>query len=172
MPGPTTPDQKTKRTTLRKSSPLPIIPLCLSDLGLPQNRIPRLSSFKSPFVKIIRNACYENIFNGGIILTTYNTVEPRLTTTSLLRPYSFKPKVKTIDSFSYFQDPVNATTSLLRPGFYGPTVVVLTGFHCTRSLKDTLGPQQGLLNYQLTTGLFRFVKQTLQLHHPRVEAFK
>ena len=55
------------------------------------------------------------------------TVEPRLTTTSLLRPYSFKPKVKNIDSFYYFQDPVNATTSLLRPGFYGPTVVVLTG---------------------------------------------
>ena len=51
-------------------------------------------------------------------------------TTSLLRPYSFKPKVKNIDSFYYFQDPVNATTSLLRPGFYGPTVVVLTGFHC------------------------------------------
>ena len=46
------------------------------------------------------------------------TVEPRLTTTpfirtprSLLRPYSFKPKVKTIESFYYFEDPVNATTS-------------------------------------------------------------
>ena len=53
-------------------------------------------------------------------------------TTSLLRPYSFKPNVKTIESFYYFEDPVNATTSLLRPGFYGPTVVALTGFHCMR----------------------------------------
>ena len=55
---------------------------------------------------------------------------PVYKTTSLLRPYSFKPNVKNIDSFSYFEDPVNATTSLLRPGFYGPTVVALTGFHC------------------------------------------
>ena len=51
-------------------------------------------------------------------------------TTSLLRPYSFKPNVTTIESFYYFEDAVNATTSLLRPGFYGPTVVALTGFHC------------------------------------------
>ena len=57
---------------------------------------------------------------------------PVYKTTSLLRPYSFKPNVKTIESFYYFDDPVNATTSLLRPGFYGPTVVALTGFHCTR----------------------------------------
>ena len=56
---------------------------------------------------------------------------PVYKTTSLLRPYSFKPNVKTIESFYYFDDPVNATTSLLRPGFYGPTVVALTGFHCT-----------------------------------------
>ena len=56
---------------------------------------------------------------------------PVYKTTSLLRPYSFKPNVKTIESFYYFEDPVNATTSLLRPGFYGPTVVELTGFHCT-----------------------------------------
>ena len=35
----------------------------------------------------------------------------------------------TIESFYYFEDPVNATTSLLRPGFYGPTVVALTGLH-------------------------------------------
>ena len=54
---------------------------------------------------------------------------PVYKTTSLLRPYSFKPNVKTIESFYYFEDPVNATTSLLRPGFYGPTVVALTGFH-------------------------------------------
>ena len=54
---------------------------------------------------------------------------PVYKTTSLLRPYSFKPNVTTIDSVYYFEDPVNATTSLLRPGFYGPTVVVLTGFH-------------------------------------------
>ena len=56
---------------------------------------------------------------------------PVYTTTSLLRPYSFKPNVKTIESFYYFDDPVNATTTLLRPGFYGPTVVALTGFNCT-----------------------------------------
>ena len=55
---------------------------------------------------------------------------PVYKTTSLLRPYSFKPNLKTIESFYYFDDPVNATTSLLRPGFYGPTVVALTGFHC------------------------------------------
>ena len=55
---------------------------------------------------------------------------PVYKTTSLLRPYSFKPKVQNIDSFYYFKDPVNATTSLLRPGFYGPMMVVLTGFHC------------------------------------------
>ena len=53
-------------------------------------------------------------------------------TTSLLRPYFFNPKVKTVESFYYFEDPVNATTSLLRPGFYGPTVVGLTGFHCIK----------------------------------------
>ena len=56
---------------------------------------------------------------------------PVYKTTSLLRPFSFKPSIKNIDSFYYFEDPVNATTSLLRPGFYGPTVVALTGFHCT-----------------------------------------
>ena len=56
---------------------------------------------------------------------------PVYKTTSLLRPYSFKPNVKAIESFYYFDDPVNATTSLLRPGFYGPTVVALSGFHCT-----------------------------------------
>ena len=55
---------------------------------------------------------------------------PVYKTTSLLRPYSFKPNIKNIHSFYYFEDPVNATTSLLRPGFYGPTVVALTGFHC------------------------------------------
>ena len=54
---------------------------------------------------------------------------PVYKTTSLLRPYSFKPNVKTIESLYYFEDPVNATTLLLRPGFYGPTVVALTGFH-------------------------------------------
>ena len=55
---------------------------------------------------------------------------PRLyKTTSLLRPYSFNPNVKTIESFYYFEDPVNATTSLLRSGFYSPTVVALTGLY-------------------------------------------
>ena len=44
----------------------------------------------------------------------------------------FQTRRKTIESFYYFEDPVNATTSLLRPGFDGPTVVALTGFHCTK----------------------------------------
>ena len=57
---------------------------------------------------------------------------PVYKTTSLLRPFSFKPTVKTIESFYYFEDAVNGTTSLLRPGFYGPEVVILTGFHCIR----------------------------------------
>ena len=56
---------------------------------------------------------------------------PVYKTTSLLWPYSFKPNVKTIESFYYFEDPVNRTTSLLRPGFYGPKVVALKGFHCS-----------------------------------------
>ena len=57
-----------------------------------------------------------------------NTVEPCGTP-----PYSFKPNVTIIESFYYFEDPVNATTSVLRPGFYGPMVVALTGFHCKKS---------------------------------------
>ena len=61
---------------------------------------------------------------------------PVYKTTSLLRPYSFKPNVKNVDSFYYFEDPVNATTSLLRPD--GPTVVVLTGFHCSCSRPNLL----------------------------------
>ena len=67
-------------------------------------------------------------------LSTYSGTPPYdhpvYKTTSLLRPYSFKPNVKTIESFYYFEDPVNATTSLLRPGFYDQTVVALSGFHC------------------------------------------
>ena len=56
--------------------------------------------------------------------------------TSLLRPYSFRPNVKTTESFYYFVDPVSATTLLLRPGFYGPTVVALTGFHCSTKFPE------------------------------------
>ena len=77
------------------------------------------------------------IICGSVFVSTFLTYSgtspydhPVYKTTSLLRPYSFKPNVKTIDSVYYFEDPVNATTSLLRPGFYGPTVVALTGFHC------------------------------------------
>ena len=65
---------------------------------------------------------------------------PVYKTTSLLRPHSFKPNVKTIDSVYYFEDPVNATTSLLRPRFYGPTVVALTGFHCSKNLPENVLP--------------------------------
>ena len=81
---------------------------------------------------------------------------PVYKTTSLLRPYSFKPKVQNIDSFYYFEDPVNATTSLLRPGFYGPTVVVLTGFHCNYKScllnlsHDQLKMRTGRLNQVVT----------------------
>ena len=56
--------------------------------------------------------------------------------TSLLRPYSFRPNVKTTESFYYSVDPVSATTLLLRPGFYGPTVVALTGFHCSTKFPE------------------------------------
>ena len=56
--------------------------------------------------------------------------------TSLLRPYSFRPNVKTTESFYYFVDPVCATTLLLQPGFYGPTVVALTGFHCSTKFPE------------------------------------
>ena len=63
---------------------------------------------------------------------------PVYKTTSLIRPYSFKPNVKSIESLYYFEDPVNATTSLLRPGFYGPTVVALTGFHCIPDITKNL----------------------------------
>ena len=38
---------------------------------------------------------------------------PVYKTTSLLRPYSFKPNVKTIESFYYFEDPVNATNLVI-----------------------------------------------------------
>ena len=84
-----------------------------------------------------------DIVTGGVDTVRYSGTPPYdhpvYKTTSLLRPYSFKPKVKNIDSFYYFEDPVNATTSLLRPGFYGPTVVVLTGFHCTWSFESRVG---------------------------------
>ena len=59
---------------------------------------------------------------------------PVYKTTLLLRPYSFKPNVKTTGSFYYFEDPVNASTSLLRPGFYGLMVVALMEFHCDTKL--------------------------------------
>ena len=39
---------------------------------------------------------------------------PVFKTTSLLRPYSSKPNVKNIDSFYYFEDPVNACMWRLR----------------------------------------------------------
>ena len=67
----------------------------------------------------------------------YRTVEPRLTTTSLLRPYFFDPNVKITESFYYYEDPVNATALVLRPGFYGPTVVALTRFHCMSTQSTT-----------------------------------
>ena len=71
----------------------------------------------------------------------FYTVEPRLTTTSLLRPYFFDPNVKITELFYYYEDPVNAATLVLRPGFYGPTVVALTRFHCTLKalVSDHLG---------------------------------
>ena len=53
---------------------------------------------------------------------------PVYKTTSLLRPYSFKPNVTTIESFYYFEDPVNATTSLLRPRFFWPNGGRINGY--------------------------------------------
>ena len=90
--------------------------------------------------KIRSNAPFIPAYSGGFEVLAYSGTPPYdhpvYKTTSLLRPYSFKPNVKNIESFYYFEDPVNATTSLLRPGFYGPTVVVLTGFHCTFMLNS------------------------------------
>ena len=63
----------------------------------------------------------------------WQSVEPRLMTTSLLRPYSFDPKVKITESFYYFEEPVNAATLLLWPGFFTQRWFVLTGFHCTNN---------------------------------------
>ena len=80
---------------------------------------------------LLANQNWENILNEYSGTPPYD--HPIYKTTSLLRPYSFKPNVKTIESFYYFEDPANATTSLLRPGFYGPTAVALTGFHCNKS---------------------------------------
>ena len=71
---------------------------------------------------------------------------PVYKTTSLLRPYSFKPNVKIIESFHYFEDPVNASTSLLRPGFYGPTVVALTGFHCSHGNETYIDVQYDMIS--------------------------
>ena len=87
---------------------------------------------------------------------------PVYKTTSLLRPYSFKPKVQNIDSFYYFEDPVNATTSLLRPGFYGPTVVVLTGFHCTHenNISYIFEAHAGLFVIFATLYLIVFIRLT------------
>ena len=89
---------------------------------IPERPLVLVKSFIRPFRKIPK-------YSG-----TPPYDHPVYKTTSLLRPYSFKPNVTTIESFYYFEHPVNATTSLLRPGFYSPTVVVLTGFHCTFKL--------------------------------------
>ena len=54
----------------------------------------------------------------------------------LIRPHCyydyvfFNQNLYFIESFYYFQDPINATTLLLRPVFYGPTVVALMELHC------------------------------------------
>ena len=53
------------------------------------------------------------------------------TTTLLLQPYSFDPKLTNTKSYYYFEDPVNTTTLLLPPGFYGPVVVIFTGYDST-----------------------------------------
>ena len=79
------------------------------------------------------NHCPVNKYSGT---PAYD--HPVYKTTSLLRPYSFKPNETIIESFYYFEDPVNATTSLLRLGFYGPTVVALTGFHGIRETSKTI----------------------------------
>ena len=86
---------------------------------------------------------------------------PVYKTTSLLRLYSFKPNVKTIESFYYFEDPVNATTLLLRPGFYGPTVVALTGFHCIWEKV----PEQKQKTENVTRAVCRQLKDRRQVKH-------
>ena len=123
--------------------PKPHCPHCL-----PQNSYNK----KADYNKKVPDINFEWQFGNNIILSFVQRENRRIwrkslycgtppydhpvyKTTSLLRPYSFKPKVKNIDSFYYFEDPVNVTTSLLRPGFYGPTVVVLTGFHCNMNVR-------------------------------------
>ena len=57
-------------------------------------------------VKVMINTSYEVFQYSG----TPPYDHPVYKTTSLLRSYSFKPNVKTIESFYYFDDPVNGTT--------------------------------------------------------------
>ena len=91
---------------------------------------------------------------------------PVYKTTSLLRPYSFKPNVKTIESFYYFEDPVNATTSLLRPGFYGPTVVAFTGFHCNSFFSFYVAKRQhiDLISTQNSDSFFKDWRSKFLFH--------
>ena len=67
--------------------------------------------------------------------TSKNTVEPRLTATSVIRSpryygHIFWPYGKNDDTFSCKETLVNSVTSLLRPIVFGPLVTVLAGFHC------------------------------------------
>jgi len=62
-------------------------------------------------------------------------LEPRLTTTPLIRPPRFYghfilAQKKLSQSFSYLKNTFNKTTLLMWPIFHGPKVVVLTEFHC------------------------------------------
>ena len=122
--GSTSRQHPTKGTKTREFTPP--IKQCKKNFHVVDNRRTATKVYqKVQFTCTLRVLCFN--YSG-----TPPYDHPVYKTTSLLRPYSFKPNVKNIDSFYYLEDPVNATTSLLRPGFYGPTVVVLTGFHCIK----------------------------------------
>ena len=89
----------------------------------------------------IRKSCWlicggNNIDFESFFSNVSTTVEPRLTTTPLIRPpryyghFILAQKKKLSQSFSYLKNPFNTTTSLMTPFFHGPKVVALTGFHC------------------------------------------
>ena len=61
-----------------------------------------------------------------------STVKPRLTITSLLRPFFLAAwqRLPQIFFSKKKKTHVNTVTSLKRPNFFGPLVTVLTGFHC------------------------------------------
>ena len=66
-----------------------------------------------------------------------DTVEPRLTATSSIRPphcygHFIPVRAKAQSVIFIFQETLNTATLLIWPNFCGPLVTRLTGFHCDR----------------------------------------